>query len=146
MSESTSSQDTNTSPEPTTIPPRAVPVSQVPVNAHTMQTRVKSGFSQPRLGPRRIEVKHTSSNSLLLTQSKYIRDLLQRTNMLEASSVTTPMATSYKLTKTGSGAVADPFLYRSVVGALQYPTLTRPDITYYVNKVCQFMAHPLEAH
>lgn len=66
--------------------------------------------------------------------------------MLEASPVTTPMQTSCKITKTGSAAMVDPYMYRSVVGALQYATITRPDISYSVNKVCQFMDHPLEAH
>jgi histone deacetylase 1/2 len=37
-------------------------------------------------------------------------------------------------------------MYRSVVGALQYATITHPEIAYSVNKVCQFMSHPLEAH
>ena len=33
-----------------------------------------------------------------------------------------------------------------MVGALQYATLTRPEISFAVNKVCQFMAKPLESH
>lgn len=36
--------------------------------------------------------------------------------------------------------------HRSVVGALQYVTVTRPEIGYAVNKVCQFMAQPLSSH
>ena len=36
--------------------------------------------------------------------------------------------------------------YRQLVGALQYVTLSRPDITYAVNKVCQFMHSPTENH
>ena len=32
--------------------------------------------------------------------------------------------------------------YRSVVGALQYLTLTRPDIYFSVNKVCQYLHAP----
>jgi histone deacetylase 1/2 len=42
--------------------------------------------------------------------------------------------------------MSDPTLYRSIVGALQYETLTRPDIAFSVNKVCQFMSQPLESH
>lgn len=38
------------------------------------------------------------------------------------------------------------FLYMSVVGELHYATITRPDIAYAVNIVCQYMEHPLEAH
>jgi histone deacetylase 1/2 len=37
-------------------------------------------------------------------------------------------------------------MYISVVGALQYVTLTRPENSYSVNKVCQFMSHPLDSH
>ncbi|RVW30677.1 Retrovirus-related Pol polyprotein from transposon RE1 [Vitis vinifera] len=36
--------------------------------------------------------------------------------------------------------------YRSVVGALQYITITRPEIAFSVNKVCQFMQKPLDTH
>ncbi|MCI18192.1 retrovirus-related pol polyprotein from transposon TNT 1-94 [Trifolium medium] len=66
--------------------------------------------------------------------------------MLESAPVTTPMQSTCKLSKTGSSALSDPFMYRSVVGALQYATITRPEISYSVNKVCQFMSHPLESH
>ena len=41
---------------------------------------------------------------------------------------------------------ADASHYRSVVAALQYATITRPNISYSVNMVCQFMSHPLEPH
>ncbi|XP_043690862.1 uncharacterized mitochondrial protein AtMg00810-like [Telopea speciosissima] len=40
----------------------------------------------------------------------------------------------------------NPTLYRSVVGGLQYATLTRPDISFFFNKVCQFMHRPRIEH
>ena len=36
--------------------------------------------------------------------------------------------------------------YRIIVGALQYLTLTRPDISYAVNKVCQYLHAPTTLH
>ena len=39
-----------------------------------------------------------------------------------------------------------PTLYRSLVGALQYLTITRPDITHVVNSVNQFLHSPTEDH
>jgi hypothetical protein len=42
--------------------------------------------------------------------------------------------------------MADHFLYMSIVGAFLYATISRPNITYTVNKVSQFMQHPIDAH
>ena len=40
----------------------------------------------------------------------------------------------------------DPTLYLSLVGALQYLTITRPDIAHAVNSVSQFLHSPTEDH
>ena len=56
------------------------------------------------------------------------------------------MAFNCKLTKIGSNLFTNPILYKSVVGALQDLTITRPEISYSMNKVCQFMANPLKSH
>lgn len=93
-----------------------------------------------------VEVKHLPGGALLMTQSKYIRELLARANMSDSKGISSPMPASCKLSKIGTDTVSDPHHFRSIVGALQYATLTRPDIAYSVNKVCQFMANPLESH
>lgn len=46
----------------------------------------------------------------------------------------------------GINVVHDVQLYRNSVGALQYVTITRPELLFAVNKVCQFMQRPLEEH
>ncbi|KAF7801831.1 retrovirus-related Pol polyprotein from transposon TNT 1-94 [Senna tora] len=51
---------------------------------------------------------------------------------------------SSKLTKCGDNLFNDHVLYRSIVGSLQYVTVTRPDLSFAVNRVCQFMSNPLE--
>jgi histone deacetylase 1/2 len=66
--------------------------------------------------------------------------------MINAKPVKTPMAPALKLLSDGTDEVSDPTLYRSVVGALQYTTITRPDLSYTVNKLCQFMQKPLHSH
>ena len=91
-------------------------------------------------------MKTQSDKSILLTQCKHIRDLLQKTNMAEAKSISSPMASSCKLTKIGSDLFSDPTMCMSVVGALQNLTITKPEIGYSVNKVCQFVANPLDSH
>ncbi|MCH82526.1 retrovirus-related Pol polyprotein from transposon TNT 1-94 [Trifolium medium] len=93
-----------------------------------------------------IEVFHMDNGAVLLSQAKYIRDLLSKVQMESANGMPTPMVSSLKLSKIGSNSVEDPTLFRSVVGALQYATLARPEISYAVNKVCQFLSNPLQEH
>ena len=81
-----------------------------------------------------------------MTQSKYVCDLLHKTQMAEAHSISSPMVSNCKLSKYGVDLFHDPTLYKSVVGALQYATLIRPEISFAVNKVCQYMASPLDSH
>jgi hypothetical protein len=62
--------------------------------------------------------------------------------------VQTTFSTSEKL----SSYVGDPFgpvdatNYRSIVGGLQYLTLTQPDLAFSVNKVCQYLQDPTMVH
>lgn len=94
----------------------------------------------------RTEVKQLSNGSLLLSQGKYIRDLLQKAGMVEAKGISTPLPGVLKLSKHRSDYMEDPTHYRSIVGALQYITMTRPEISYSVNKVYQFRGQPLLSH
>lgn len=92
-----------------------------------------------------IEAKRTAAG-LYLTQRRYILDLLERTNMLSAKLVTTPMATSPKLTVRTGTTLSDATEYRCVVGSLQYLAFTRPDISFAVNRLSQFMHSPTNDH
>lgn len=93
-----------------------------------------------------IEVHYLSNDSLLLSQSKNLKDLLIKANMASTKGMTSPMASSSKLSKVGSENGVDPSRFRSIVGALQYATITRPVFSFVVNKVCQFLSIPLEDH
>ncbi|CAA7040557.1 unnamed protein product [Microthlaspi erraticum] len=92
-----------------------------------------------------IEVTRTS-HGLHLMQRKYIVDLLTKTHMLDAKPITTPMATSPKLTLHSGKPLDSAKEYRMVVGSLQYLAFTRPDITFSVNKLSLYMHSPMEDH
>lgn len=87
-----------------------------------------------------------SANGLHLMQRKYIRDLLTKTNMLNANPVSTPMASHPKLTLRFGTLLLSPTEYIMVVGSLQYLAFTQPDISYAVSKLSQFMHQPIVEH
>uniref|UniRef100_A0A8R7RFB8 Reverse transcriptase Ty1/copia-type domain-containing protein n=1 Tax=Triticum urartu TaxID=4572 RepID=A0A8R7RFB8_TRIUA len=94
-----------------------------------------------------IEVKRVK-DGILLTQEKYVSDVLKRASMMNCKVSNMPLSTSEKLSKENGEILGahDSTNYRSVVGALQYLTLTRPDISFSVNKVCQFLHSPTLEH
>lgn len=93
-----------------------------------------------------IEVKHLKDGSLLPSQAKYIKDLITKTKIVDYKPISTPILGGCKLSKEGGVSMPDPLMCRSVVGTLQYATITRPEISFSVNKVCQFMILPTEDH
>jgi hypothetical protein len=58
----------------------------------------------------------------------------------------TPVDTQGKLSEAEGNPVTDPTAYRSLAGALQYLTFTRPDITHAVQQICLHMHDPREPH
>lgn len=94
-----------------------------------------------------IEVKKIS-DGLVLSQDKYTHDILKRMGMSTCKPAPTPLSTSEKLSVQEGSLLGpgDATNYRSIVGALQYLTLTRPDIAFSVNKVCQFLHSPTLTH
>jgi histone deacetylase 1/2 len=94
-----------------------------------------------------IEVTHFDSG-LTLSQHKYSMDLLRRAGMLQCKSATTPMSATDKLSALDGDLLSseDATEYRSIVGGLQYLTITRPDVSYAVNRVCQYLHAPRDTH
>ncbi|KAE8677981.1 hypothetical protein F3Y22_tig00111463pilonHSYRG00127 [Hibiscus syriacus] len=88
----------------------------------------------------------TTASGLLLTQRRYIPDLLTRRKMTGAKPVATPLVTDGNLTFHSSTSLTDCTEYRTIVASLQYLCLTHPNITYVVNKLSQFMHHPTSEH
>jgi hypothetical protein len=68
--------------------------------------------------------------------------------MLSCKAVAMPLSSTTKLSAQTGDLLApnDATKYRNLVGALQYLTLTRADISYLVNKVCQYLHAPTTDH
>ncbi|KAK0575318.1 hypothetical protein LWI29_037144 [Acer saccharum] len=92
-----------------------------------------------------VEAIHSTSG-LFLSQQKYTRDLLTKTDMLGANVVSTPLALTESLKLVDGSAPTDATKYRQVVGSLQYLSLTRPDVSFAVNKLSQYMHRPTTIH
>ena len=85
-------------------------------------------------------------DGLLLSQRQYMLDLLDRAGMAECKPCSTPVDTNSKVAAAEGAPVSDATDFRSLAGALQYLTFTRPDIAYAVQQVCLHMHDPREPH
>ncbi|GJX61520.1 ribonuclease H-like domain-containing protein [Tanacetum coccineum] len=91
-----------------------------------------------------ISAQRTASG-LFLSQSKFAEEIIEKVHMQQCNPCRTPVDIESKIRPEGA-PVADPTLYRSLVGALQYLTFTHPDLSYAVQQVCLYMHDPREPH
>ena len=92
-----------------------------------------------------IKVAH-GLDGLFLSQKKYILDILSETGMLDAKPSVIPMEQNLKLTTNLGTPLFDHSCYICLVGRLIYLTVTRPNISYAVNILSQFMHLPCTEH
>ncbi|KAI5393336.1 hypothetical protein KIW84_060454 [Lathyrus oleraceus] len=120
------------------------PPTQVPVSLVSMSTKSSPLVSEDTSFPSSstiivvpapsIHPLNTHAMTTRARHGKYIRDLLLKTNMASTKGIISHMAYSTKLSKVGSAQVSDPTHFRFEVGALQYAIVTRPVISFAVNK------------
>ncbi|KAF2313249.1 hypothetical protein GH714_009975 [Hevea brasiliensis] len=105
-------------------------------------------FSMKDLGPLHhflgIQIQSTDSG-LQLNQTRYAYSILERAQMVDCQPMPTPLVQRHDAV-TDPTPVADPTFFRGLVGSLQYLTLTRPDLSYSVNYISQFMHSPTLSH
>ena len=115
----------------------------------SIQASLRDSFHIKDLGPLHyfldLEV-HQSPKGLFLNQHKYISDLIELADLHESSPVDTDVEVNLKLSKDDGDLLPDPHTYRRLMGSLVYLTITRPDISYAVNLVSQFMTFPRHLH
>ncbi|XP_014660545.1 uncharacterized protein LOC106804288 [Setaria italica] len=111
--------------------------------------QLKTAFAIKDMGPVHyflgINV-HRDSSGFFLSQRHYAIELLERAGMCNCKPVATPADTKPKISSTDGKPLHDASFYRSMAGALQYLTITRPDIAYAVQQLCLHMHAPRDCH
>ena len=88
-----------------------------------------------------IQIQH-HSDGLFMSQQKYAEDLLAVAQMADCSPMPKPPPIDLNRGAPKEELFSNPTYFRSLAGKLQYLTLTRPDIQFAVNYVCQKMHSP----
>ncbi|GJU77023.1 ribonuclease H-like domain-containing protein [Tanacetum coccineum] len=115
------------------------------MSTHPMVTRAKAGIFKP------LECMNchvTTTSPLPRSHVHALRDPNWKeamANVQKCNPCKTPVDTESKLCPDGE-PVSDPTLYRSLAGALQYLTFTRPYLSYAVQQVCLYMHDPRDPH
>jgi hypothetical protein len=112
-------------------------------------SRLKSEFAIKDLGDLHfflgVDVQRRK-DGFHLSQAAYARDVLDRAGMSNCKPVSTPADTKAKTSSIDGPLFPDGSWYRSMAGALQYLTLTRPDMAYAIQQVSLHMHQPRECH
>lgn len=83
---------------------------------------------------------------IFISQRKYALDIITECGLLGAKSAQVPTELNHKLALAKGMRLQDPGKNRRLVGRLIYLTFTRPELSYIVHIISQFMHKPLEDH
>ncbi|KAJ8898899.1 hypothetical protein K2173_008208 [Erythroxylum novogranatense] len=114
-----------------------------------LKTFLNRKFTIKNLGPARyflgLEIARSSAGTYV-NQRKYTLDLISEVGLMGAKPVTTPIPKGLKLSSESGELLEDVSKYQRVVGRLLYLEFTRPDITYVVHQLSQYVHAPRTVH
>ncbi|KAL3375877.1 hypothetical protein AABB24_002705 [Solanum stoloniferum] len=85
-------------------------------------------------------------DGLIISQKKFVLDMLKSYKVASMSSCTSPLDPAVKLHAKEGTPLTEPLFYRQLIGKLNFLTNTRMDITYSAQYLSQFMQDPREPH
>ncbi|KAI0493116.1 hypothetical protein KFK09_027392 [Dendrobium nobile] len=116
---------------------------------HQLLSNLHNTFQMRNLGPLSqflgIQTYNTKSG-VILHQQTYAKKTIERAGMSQSKLVSTPIPCKINLHTSNNDPYDNPHLYRQIIGSLQYLNLTRPDIQFAVQQLCQHMHKPLKIH
>ncbi|KAI3672760.1 hypothetical protein L6452_38859 [Arctium lappa] len=87
-----------------------------------------------------------SDKGTFINQGKYVKDMLKKFDLTQASAMKTPMAPPLTLNIDPSGKPVNVTAYRGMIGSLLYLTASRPDIMYSTCLCARYQSEPKESH
>jgi hypothetical protein len=87
-----------------------------------------------------------NTQGISISQRKYALEIIDECGLLASKPAKFPMKSNLKSSQSDGVLLEYPSVYRKLVGRLLYLTITRLDISYAVQKLSQFMAHPHQSH
>lgn len=87
-----------------------------------------------------------SNSGIVISQRHYTLQLLEDTGYLSCKPANAPMDPKTHLSFHECDLLTDASQYRRLIGRLLYLTISRPDITYAVHKLSQFLSQPRLPH
>jgi hypothetical protein len=87
-----------------------------------------------------------SSAGIFISQEKYSKEMLNKFQMDDSSSISTPMVVGGKLSKDDISPDVDQRTYRSMIGSLLYITTSHPDIMQVIGMVGCYQSTPKQSH
>ena len=86
------------------------------------------------------------TTGIVLSQRHYNLQLLEDTGHLASKPASVPMDPKLHLNASEGDLLDHPSEYRRLMGRLLFLTLSRPDITFDVHKLSQFLSQPRKTH
>lgn len=87
-----------------------------------------------------------ANEGIYLSQRKYALDIVSECGLLGAKPADTPIEQNHNLARADGPYFSDPAKYRRLVGRLVYLAVTRPELSYGVHILAQFLQSPRQKH
>ncbi|KAD3337311.1 hypothetical protein E3N88_32831 [Mikania micrantha] len=113
------------------------------------ESLMKSKFEMSSMGELTfflgLQLKQTPTG-IFISQSKYVKDILERFKLTDCKALGTPMSKTTSLSPDLEGEDIDQHQYRAIIGSLMYLTASRPNIMFATCLCARFQANPKASH